>query len=411
MGATPGQNPAYRFSALDHRPRWQHLRVMDTLTQTQDMLGDLIAYPTISSDSNIDIIAYLAQRLEDAGVSVKIFHDETGEKANLFGTLGPEDDGGIVLSGHTDVVPVQDQVWASDPFSMIQKDTRLFGRGSCDMKGFVAAATVMAQHYAAQVKDRPIHFAYTYDEETGCFGAQKLVKSLEQMGVAPSLAIVGEPTLMQVIDGHKGCYEYTTYFTGLAGHGSAPDLGVNAVEYAAQFVNKIISLKAELRARVPQGSNFTPPWTTLSTGSLIGGVAHNVIPDRATVAWDMRPVHPSDAAFVHDALNKLCQDILLPAMHNVDPDATITTEVLAEVEGLLPTVENEARDLVMELTGANGTDLVAFGTEAGLFQQAGMSVAICGPGSIEQAHKADEYVEIDQLALCLGMLERLGNRL
>ena len=384
---------------------------MDTLTQTQDMLGDLIAYPTISSDSNLDIIAYLAQRLEDAGASVKIFHDETGKKANLFCTLGPEVDGGIVLSGHTDVVPVQDQVWASDPFSMTQKDTRLYGRGSCDMKGFVAAATVMAQHYAAKVKDRPIHFAYTYDEETGCFGAQKLVKSLEQLGVAPSLAIVGEPTLMQVIDGHKGCYEYTTYFTGLAGHGSAPDLGVNAVEYAAQFVNKIIALKAELRARVPQGSNFTPPWTTLSTGSLIGGVAHNVIPDRATVEWDMRPVHPSDAAFVHDALNKLCQDILLPAMRDVDPNATITTEVLAEVEGLLPTVENEARDLVMELTGANGTDLVAFGTEAGLFQQAGMSVASCGPGSIEQAHKADEYLDIDQLALCLGMLERLGDRL
>ena len=187
---------------------------MDTLTQTQDMLGDLIAYPTISSDSNLDIIAYLAQRLEDAGASVKIFHDQTGEKANLFGTLGPDVDGGIVLSGHTDVVPVQDQVWASDPFSMIQKATRLYGRGSCDMKGFVAATTVMAPHYAAQVKDRPIHFAYTYDAETGCFGAQKHVKSLEQMGVAPSLAIVGEPTLMQVIDGHKGCYEYTTYFTG-----------------------------------------------------------------------------------------------------------------------------------------------------------------------------------------------------
>ncbi|MEO0447008.1 MAG: M20/M25/M40 family metallo-hydrolase [Verrucomicrobiota bacterium] len=179
---------------------------MDTLTQTQDMLGDLIAYPTISSDSNLDIIAYLAQRLEDAGARIEIFHDETGEKANLFGTLGPEADGGIVLSGHTDVVPVQDQVWASDPFQMTQKDARLYGRGSCDMKGFLAAATVMAPHYAAQVKERPIHFAFTYDEETGCFGAQELVKSLEQLGVAPSLAIVGEPTMMQVIDGHKGCY-------------------------------------------------------------------------------------------------------------------------------------------------------------------------------------------------------------
>ncbi|MEO0750826.1 MAG: acetylornithine deacetylase [Pseudomonadota bacterium] len=384
---------------------------MDTLTQTRDMLGDLIAFPTVSCDSNLDIIAYLAERLEDAGARIEIFHDETGEKANLFATLGPDADGGLVLSGHTDVVPVADQTWATDPFQMVEREARLYGRGSCDMKGFVAAATVMAPVFAARIKDRPVHFAYTYDEETGCFGAEALVKSLAERGIAPALAIVGEPTSMRVIDGHKGCYEYTTHFSGLAGHGSAPDMGVNAVEYAALFVSKIIALKDDLRARVPEGSDFTPPWTTLNTGSLIGGVAHNVIPDRASVAWDMRPVQPSDAVFVKDTLERLCEDELLPAMRQVDPAATITTEILAEVEGLVPMAENPARDLVMDLTGANGTDLVAFGTEAGLFQQAGMSVAICGPGSIEQAHKADEYLDVDQLAQCLGMLDRLGERL
>ncbi|MEL6648501.1 MAG: acetylornithine deacetylase [Pseudomonadota bacterium] len=384
---------------------------METLTQTRDMLGDLIAFPTVSSESNLDIIAHLAERLEDAGARVDIIHDETGEKANLFATLGPDVAGGIVLSGHTDVVPVIDQVWASEPFDMVERNGRLYGRGSCDMKGFVAACTVMAPLFADRVKDRPVHFAYTYDEETGCFGAEALVQSLADMGVRPSLAIVGEPTSMRVIDGHKGCYEYTTHFSGLAGHGSAPDLGVNAVEFAAQFVSKIIMLKDDLRARTPDGSDFVPPYTTLNTGSLIGGVAHNVIPDRASVAWDMRPVQPSDAVFVKETLKRLCEEELLPAMQQVDPTATITTEVLAEVEGLIPMAENPARDLVMDLMGANGTDLVAFGTEAGLFQQAGMSVAICGPGSIEQAHKADEYVGIDQLALCLGMLERLGDRL
>ena len=365
----------------------------------------------MSSESNLDIIAHLAERLEDAGARVDIIHDETGEKANLFATLGPDVAGGIVLSGHTDVVPVIDQVWASEPFDMVERNGRLYGRGSCDMKGFVAACTVMAPLFADRVKDRPVHFAYTYDEETGCFGAEALVQSLADMGVRPSLAIVGEPTSMRVIDGHKGCYEYTTHFSGLAGHGSAPDLGVNAVEFAAQFVSKIIMLKDDLRARTPDGSDFVPPYTTLNTGSLIGGVAHNVIPDRASVAWDMRPVQPSDAVFVKETLKRLCEEELLPAMQQVDPTATITTEVLAEVEGLIPMAENPARDLVMDLMGANGTDLVAFGTEAGLFQQAGMSVAICGPGSIEQAHKADEYVGIDQLALCLGMLERLGDRL
>ncbi|MEL7279138.1 MAG: acetylornithine deacetylase [Pseudomonadota bacterium] len=384
---------------------------METLTQTRDMLGDLIAFPTVSSESNLDIIAHLAERLEDAGARVDIIHDETGEKANLFATLGPDVAGGIVLSGHTDVVPVIDQVWASEPFDMVERNGRLYGRGSCDMKGFVAACTVMAPLFADRVKDRPVHFAYTYDEETGCFGAEALVQSLADMGVRPSLAIVGEPTSMRVIDGHKGCYEYTTHFSGLAGHGSAPDLGVNAVEFAAQFVSKIIMLKDDLRACTPDGSDFVPPYTTLNTGSLIGGVAHNVIPDRASVAWDMRPVQPSDAVFVKETLKRLCEEELLPAMQQVDPTATITTEVLAEVEGLIPMAENPARDLVMDLMGANGTDLVAFGTEAGLFQQAGMSVAICGPGSIEQAHKADEYVGIDQLALCLGMLERLGDRL
>ncbi|MEM7731447.1 MAG: acetylornithine deacetylase [Pseudomonadota bacterium] len=384
---------------------------MDTLAKTRDMLGDLIAFPTVSSDSNLDIIAYLAQRLEEAGARIEILPDETGEKANLFGTLGPDTDGGIVLSGHTDVVPVTDQVWASDPFTMEERDARLYGRGSCDMKGFVAACTVLAPYFASRVKDQPVHFAYTYDEETGCFGAEALVGRLANLGVAPSLAIVGEPTSMRVIDGHKGCYEYTTHFSGLAGHGSAPDLGVNAVEFASQFVGKIISLKAELYDRTPADSEFQPPYTTLNTGSLIGGVAHNVIPDRATVEWDMRPVQPSDAAYVKDALKRLCEDELLPAMRAIDPAAAITTEVLAEVEGLMPMPHNAARDLVMDLTGANGTDLVAFGTEAGLFQQAGMAVAICGPGSIEQAHKADEYLEIEQLSACLGMLERLGERL
>ncbi|MEM6586985.1 MAG: acetylornithine deacetylase [Pseudomonadota bacterium] len=384
---------------------------MDTLFKTRDMLGDLIAYPTVSSDSNLDIIAYLAQRLEDAGARIEILRDDTGEKANLFATLGPDTDGGLVLSGHTDVVPVKDQVWASDPFKMEERDARLYGRGSCDMKGFVAACTVLAPYFAERVKDRPIHFAYTYDEETGCFGADALVGSLKKMGVAPSLAIVGEPTSMRVIDGHKGCYEYTTHFTGLAGHGSAPDLGVNAVEFASQFVSKIIELKDKLRARTPADSEFVPPYTTLNTGSLIGGVAHNVIPDRASVAWDMRPVQPSDAVYVKEALERLCEDDLLPAMRAIDPEASITTEILAEVEGLMPMPQNAARDLVMDLTGANGTDLVAFGTEAGLFQQAGMAVAICGPGSIEQAHKADEYLEIEQLSACLGMLERLGARI
>jgi acetylornithine deacetylase len=216
---------------------------------------------------------------------------------------------------------------------------------------------------------------------------------------------------MRIIEGHKGCYEYSTHFHGLPGHGSAPDSGVNAVEYAARYVNRLLELKDALRARAPGGSRFEPPWTTINTGALHGGVAHNVICSTAQLDWEMRPVQASDAAFVKDDLHAYCEDVLIPAMRAVHPEAGITTEVIGEVEGLEPVPENEARDMVMDLTGANGAGLVAFGTEAGLFQGYGMSAVVCGPGSIEQAHKADEYVSKDQLSQCLHMLDRLAARL
>lgn len=216
---------------------------------------------------------------------------------------------------------------------------------------------------------------------------------------------------MRIIEGHKGCYEYTTRFTGLAGHGSAPDRGVNAVEYAARYVNRLLELKDTLRARAPAGSRFDPPWTTINTGCLKGGVAHNVIAGSAEVEWEMRPVQEKDAVFVSTDLKEYCHDSLLPAMRAICPEADIVTETIGEVEGLVPADANEARDILMELTGARTAGLVAFGTEAGLFQTLGMSAVVCGPGSIEQAHKPDEFVSIDQLQQCLDMLDRLGRRL
>ena len=384
---------------------------MGQLEDTLSILGDLIAFPTVSADSNLAMINYLAERLEQAGARVELFRDDSGAKANLFATLGPDRDGGIVLSGHSDVVPVTDQDWSSDPFQMEQRDGALFGRGSCDMKGFIAAAVAMAPTLAAQATRRPLHFAFTYDEEVGCLGGQALVASLTERGIRPGVAIIGEPTSMRIIEGHKGCCEYTTRFEGLAGHGSAPDKGVNAVEYAVRYVARLLELGEALKTRAPAGSRFDPPWTTLNTGALHGGIAHNVIADHAAVEWDMRPVQASDADFVRDAMRDYARDTLLPAMQTVHPDAAITTEVIGEVDGLIPTDQNEARDIVAALTGANGTDLVAFGTEAGLFQSMGMDVVVCGPGSIEQAHKADEFVTIDQLAQCVEMLGRLAGKL
>ncbi|WP_315899521.1 MULTISPECIES: acetylornithine deacetylase [Roseovarius] len=383
----------------------------DLLDSTSRILGDLIGFPTISTDPNIDLINSIANRLDMVGARVEIFPDPSGQKANLFATIGPERDGGIVLSGHSDVVPVADQDWASNPFDMLEHDGLLYGRGTCDMKGFIAACLAMAPQYAALNPDRPLHFAFTHDEETGCFGARALAHTLRAKGLTPGVAIVGEPTMMRVIEGHKGCYEYTTRFSGLAGHGSAPDRGVNAVEYAVRYIARLLDLKHALRARAPADSLFEPPWTTINTGRLAGGVAHNVIPSEAVVDWEMRPVQTSDADFVKDSLKTYIEQELLPAMRAVDPESDIVTEVIGEVEGLIPTTDNEARTIVSELTGANHAECVAFGTEAGIFQSLGMSAVICGPGSIEQAHKADEFVALDQLSQCLDMLERLQDKL
>ncbi|WP_420857445.1 acetylornithine deacetylase [Marivivens marinus] len=383
---------------------------MTTLSETTEILRDLIAFPTVSTDSNLACIGYLADRLERAGARVEVYQDDTGAKANLWATLGPDTDGGIVLSGHSDVVPVTDQDWTSDPFVMDERAGLLYGRGACDMKGFIAAAVAMAPLYAARDLARPIHFAFTHDEETGCLGGQALVTELQNRGYRPAMAIIGEPTEMRIIEGHKGCFEYSTHFHGLEGHGSGPDLGVNAVEYAVRYVSRLLELKDKLRHRCPPDSQFEPPWTTINTGALIGGVAHNVIPGKARVDWEMRPVQKSDADFVKQDLHHFCTHHLLPAMQAVDPSASIHTEVIGEVVGLEPMDQNAIRDLVVELTGANATDLVPFGTEAGLFQQLGMDVIVCGPGSIAQAHKPDEFVSLDQMVQCLSMLEKLGDK-
>lgn len=383
---------------------------MGILEETREILGRLIAFPTVSADSNLAMIEFLADRLSAAGARVELHRDATGAKANLFATIGPEADGGILLSGHSDVVPVADQNWTSDPFAMVERDGRLYGRGTCDMKGFIAAAVAMAPAYAERAMRRPIHFAFTHDEEVGCLGAQALAPILRGRPVRPSVAIIGEPTMMRVIEGHKGCYEYTVHFTGLEGHGSAPDRGVNAVEYAVRYVGRLLDLKERLKTRAA-ASRFDPPWTTINTGALAGGVVHNVIPGKARVDWEMRPVQPGDADFVKADLHDFCTRHLLPEMRRVSAGADIVTEVIGEVDGLVPADANEARDIVMELTGANGAGLVPFGTEAGIFQSLGMSAVICGPGSIDQAHKPDEYLSLDQLRQCIAMLERLGSRL
>ncbi|MCA0939059.1 acetylornithine deacetylase [Yangia mangrovi] len=381
------------------------------LPATEEHLKHLIACPTVSSESNLAMMAMMGDYLEHLGAKVELFRDATGTKANMFATLGPDIPGGVVLSGHSDVVPVTDQDWSSDPFALVARDDHLYGRGTCDMKGFIAAALALAEPVSKMTLRRPLHLCFTHDEEVGCLGARALVPELQRRGYAPRMAIIGEPTGMRLIEGHKGCCEYTTRFSGLEGHGSAPDRGVNAVLYALRYTQRLMEMAEALKARAPRSSRFDPPWTTVNVGRLSGGAAHNVIPGKAEIDWEMRPVQPGDAEFVKEALAHCIEHELLPAMRAIHPEAAITTEVIGEVAGLMPMEDNDARDLISRLTGINAADVVPFGTEAGLFQQMGLSVVVCGPGEIAQAHKPDEFVTRGQLAQCLGLLEGIAHSL
>lgn len=380
---------------------------MDRLSTAKGLLGDLVAFPTVSSDSNLALIDWAAEALRRAGARAEIVPDETDTKANLFATFGPEADGGIVLSGHTDVVPVEGQPWSSDPFTMVERAGRLYGRGTCDMKGFIACILAVAPEMARWRLGRPIHVALTYDEEVGCFGAASLAAFLGRREIRPAIALIGEPTSMRLVEGHKGCFEYTTEVRGLEGHGSAPDSGVNAADYASRYASRLLELSHDLRGRAPADSPFSPPWTTLNIGRMSAGSARNVIAGHAEIEWEMRPVTQEDADFVRAEIDRFAAEALIPRMRATHPEAGITRHVVAEVAGLQPKPGNPASALAAALTGRNDTELVAFGTEAGVFQKIGIDCVVCGPGSIAQAHKPEEFVELSQLALCLDMLGRL----
>ena len=375
--------------------------------ETLKILSELIKFQTVSGTSNLKLIEYCEKRLSKLGaISFKTFHDSK-QQANLFSTINGKkelDGGGIILSGHTDVVPASAKEWSSDPFVAREKDNKIYGRGSCDMKGFIACALALAPFFASQNLKKPIHFSFTYDEETACQGAPIMLKELKKRNVKCSICIVGEPTSMKAVQAHKGCYEYSTYFTGLAGHGSAPDKGVNAVEYASLYINKLMELREELKKREPKNSVFIPPYSTLQIGGIKGGLARNVIADQCTVDWEMRPVIPEDGKFVTQNIEAYVKDFLLPKMRKVYPKANIKKEIIGEIIGFTKEEKSDAVNLVCNLTGDNSRDVVSFGTEAGLFQELGISTVVCGPGSIEQAHTIDEYVSFDQLKLCLKML-------
>jgi len=376
------------------------------------ILSDLIAFKTISGEDNNSLIDYCDKILKDLGAESFKTYDKEKKRVNLFATLKAKKSNGkspIILSGHTDVVPVS-KSWSTDPFKATIKDNKLYGRGSCDMKGFIACTLAYAPVYSKSNLDRDIHFSFTFDEETACQGAPILIAELKKRGIKNGVCIVGEPTNMKIIEAHKGCYEYTTHFEGLAGHGSAPDKGVNAVEFAARFVDKLLKLRKILKERAPKNSVFNPPYTTLQIGGISGGIARNVIADRCRVDWELRPVVKEDGIFVNSEVDKFVSEDLLPEMKKTYPKSSIKKEIIGEIIGFNRDEKSEACELISSITGDNTREVVSFGTEAGLFQEIGISTVVCGPGSIEQAHKVDEFIKLDELKKCLSLLEGIKKK-
>ena len=375
------------------------------------ILTDLIGFKTISGEDNSSLIDYCDEILKKLGATSFRTYDDEKKRVNLFATLKSKITSKkkpIILSGHTDVVPVS-KGWTTDPFKATVRDDKLFGRGSCDMKGFIACTLAFAPIYSKSNLDRDIHFSFTFDEETACQGAPILIEELKKRNIKDGICIIGEPTNMKIIDAHKGCYEYTTYFKGLAGHSSAPHKGVSATEYASRYVNKLIELRERLKERAPKDSIFDPPYSTLSIGGIFGGIAHNVIADKCHVNWETRPVVKDDAIFLNSELDKYANEVLLPEMKKTFPNSSIEKDIIGEIVGFDREDKSDACELISNLTGDNSRQVVSFGTEAGLFQEIGISTVVCGPGSIEQAHKIDEYIVLDELKKCLDLLDGIKN--
>jgi len=375
------------------------------------ILKDLISFKTISGENNSSLINYCEDILTKCGASSFKVFDEEKKRVNLFATLKAKKPNGlesIILSGHTDVVPVS-KGWSTDPFVAEIKEDKLYGRGSCDMKGFLACSLAFAEIFSQSNLSRDIHFSLTFDEETACIGAPLLIEELKKRKITNGICIVGEPTKMRIIDSHKACYEYTTFFEGLAGHSSKPDEGVNAAEYASKYVNKLMSLRNELRNRKPDNSIFTPPYSTLSIGGIFGGIAHNVIADKCHVNWETRPINKEDGVYLNNEIDKYATE-LLTEMKKKYPNSTIQKKIIGEIIGFNRVTNSKACEFVSSITGDNEREVVSFGTEAGLFQEIGISTVVCGPGSIEQAHKIDEFIELSEIKECLSFLEGVKNK-
>jgi len=358
------------------------------------MLEALVGLPTVSRDSNLELIDFVTRYLASHSVDARLVVSDCGEKANLYATVGPMVPGGVVLSGHTDVVPVDGQDWATDPFHIAERDGRLYGRGTCDMKGFIAIALALVPEM--DNLRQPIHFALSYDEEVGCLGAPRLIDAMTAELPRPRAVIVGEPTEMRVVTAHKSMFIFETEVRGFEAHSSKQNLGVPAVMVAGRLVNWLAEQQARNRERARSDSPFEPGYSTLHCGMIRGGTAQNITAKECRFVTDIRTLPEEDPLEFFRGLERFAREDLEPEMQAVPPDTGIRFDIRSQVPGFEARDDEPAVVLAKQLTGQNDTEAVAYGAEAGQFQRAGLSVAICGPGSIDQAHQPNEFISVAQ---------------
>ncbi|MEX6502908.1 acetylornithine deacetylase [Pseudomonas zhanjiangensis] len=376
---------------------------------SRELLAELVAFPTVSRDSNLALIAFIRAYLEGQGVACELDYNAERSKANLFASIGPAERGGVVLSGHSDVVPVAGQAWSLPPFQLSERDGKLYGRGTADMKGFIACALAAVPTFQARPLRRPVHLAFSYDEEVGCLGVRSLLAELARRPHRPIACLIGEPTELRPVLGHKGKLAMRCQVRGAACHSAYAPQGVNAIEVAARLINRLGEIGQRLAAPARQDPRFDPPFSTVQTGLIGGGRALNIVPEHCQFDFEVRHLPSDDPQEVVAGLRDYAETELLPSMQARSAASAIDFQPLSAYPGLATDPRGEAADLLALLSGSRAFGTVAFGTEGGLFHQAGIPTVICGPGSMEQGHKPDEFIHQAQLDGCDALLARLAD--
>ena len=372
------------------------------------LLEKLVAFDTTSAKTNLPLIGFVKEYLAGHGIDAALVPTPDGQKASLFATIGPAGIPGIGLSGHTDVVPVTGQEWTSDPFTLTERDGKLYGRGACDMKGFLACVLAMVPDFKSRALKTPVHIVFSYDEEVGCTGVRPMIAELGSRLTRPRLVVVGEPTSMGIVDSHKGAARFRTTITGREAHSSMAHIGVNAIHYAGLLIAELGRIEEELSAG-RHDERFTPPYSTLQIGLIEGGRAQNIVPRHCSFSWEVRSLPGFDTAEVIRRFERFVQTRCLPSMQAIGRDTGIETVAVNGIPAFSSGANSEAVSLALKLMGQNATHAVSYGTEAGLFQAGGCDSVICGPGAIEQAHRPDEFLAVGELDRCMAFLAKLAD--